>query len=192
MLHVVLGHRRSTPQCSGLMNCAAFTQVVPQKYGTAKPFWFLVQRSFWQSAPPEHTAVVKVHPFKPTPDAGNSDIQDEDSPGKPGISTHQLRKVYSGADGTQIVALQSLEMAFYEGQITVLLGHNGAGSLLLSLLSPLLSHSCQVCCTFRQVNDHWNANGSATPHIRDGHSWRVQYYWADEPGKGKHRTLPTA
>ena len=40
-----------------------------------------------------------------------------------GVSINQIHKVYSNGK----VALEDLNLNFYEGQITSFLGHNGAG-----------------------------------------------------------------
>ena len=54
------------------------------------------------------------------------------------LSIHNLRKVFETTSGNR-VAVDRLNMEMYEGQITVLLGHNGAGkSTTISMLTGLL------------------------------------------------------
>lgn len=49
-----------------------------------------------------------------------------------GIGIHKLRKVF----GTNVVAIDRVDLDIYQNQITVLLGHNGAGkSTMLSILT---------------------------------------------------------
>jgi ABC-type multidrug transport system ATPase subunit len=40
--------------------------------------------------------------------------------------------VFPGADGTNRIAVDRLNLDLFEGQVTVLLGHNGAGQSFLS------------------------------------------------------------
>lgn len=54
------------------------------------------------------------------------------------VSVRSLRKVFQTTDNQDRVAVKGLTMDFYEGQCTVLLGHNGAGkSTTMSMLTGL-------------------------------------------------------
>ncbi len=60
------------------------------------------------------------------PDVEHSDLQ-------PMLSLKKIRKVYSNG----VVAVSGLDLDIYQGQITALLGHNGAGKVcvIVSFLS---------------------------------------------------------
>ena len=54
---------------------------------------------------------------------------------EPGISVHNLCKIYGFKRKDAIPALDNVTLNFYEGEITGLLGHNGAGkTTLISVL----------------------------------------------------------
>ena len=58
--------------------------------------------------------------------------------GNEGISIRGLRKVYHTTDGEERVALSGLDLDFYKGHITSLLGHNGAGkTTTISMLTGM-------------------------------------------------------
>ncbi|XP_043287897.1 phospholipid-transporting ATPase ABCA1-like [Venturia canescens] len=60
----------------------------------------------------------------------------------PGIQIRQLKKTYvtNWLRGTKVQALRGIDVDFYKGQITALLGHNGAGkTTMMSILSGLTS-----------------------------------------------------
>ena len=64
------------------------------------------------------------------------------SDGKPGIDVSNLQKVFKTLTGEPIKAVNSVSFKAYEGQITALLGHNGAGkSTTMNVLTGMLSAS---------------------------------------------------
>lgn len=74
-----------------------------------------------------------------------------------GVSLHSLTKIYGDR-----VAIENLNVSFYEGHVTSLLGHNGAGKtttmyvqsrflphqLLLSWIQMRFDRWCTVCGVF--------------------------------------------
>ncbi|KAI8435956.1 hypothetical protein MSG28_004122 [Choristoneura fumiferana] len=100
-------------------------QVLPGPYGAPKPWYFLVQKSFWFP----NSQVVPVGM-----DTDNTqDIIMEKDPNDHaiGVKMTNLTKIY-GAN----VAVNNLSLNIYDDQITVLLGHNGAGkSTTISMLT---------------------------------------------------------
>ncbi|KAK7169397.1 hypothetical protein R3I93_005384 [Phoxinus phoxinus] len=126
--------------------------VFPGKYGIGVPWYFPVTRSFWADmfscccrAPKkigrgllftnmmqEHKSTDKTKGKRSLASNG-----EEDFSGLPvGVSLYGLTKTYGGRH-----AVDNLNLSFYEGHVTSLLGHNGAGktttmSLLTGLFSP--------------------------------------------------------
>ncbi|XP_077071802.1 uncharacterized protein abca12 [Siphateles boraxobius] len=126
--------------------------VFPGKYGIGVPWYFPVTRSFWADmfscccrAPKKigrgllFTNMIQEQ-NSPDKSKGKSSLAsngEEDFSGLPvGVSLYGLTKTYGGRH-----AVDNLNLSFYEGHITSLLGHNGAGktttmSLLTGLFSP--------------------------------------------------------
>ena len=63
----------------------------------------------------------------------------EPSEEEPGLAVKDLRKVFTGSP---VQAINSVSFNAYQGQITALLGHNGAGkSTIMNVLTGMLSSS---------------------------------------------------
>ncbi|XP_040853636.1 phospholipid-transporting ATPase ABCA3-like [Ochotona curzoniae] len=107
--------------------------VCPGKYGIPKPWNFFLKYSYWSGKPAVETS--GLHQF-------HEPVQSKYFEAEPtglvtGITIKHLHKVFYHK-GTMKVAIKELSLNLYEGQITVLLGHNGAGkSTTLSILSGL-------------------------------------------------------
>ncbi|XP_068429142.1 uncharacterized protein abca12 [Clinocottus analis] len=135
---------------------AYIRMVFPGKYGIPAPWYFPFKASFWA----ELCCCVKPHRnvgrgllftnimqenqpvFSDDKGKGKghstvSSQAGEDSSELPvGVTLHGLSKIYGDR-----VAIQNLNVSFYEGHVTSLLGHNGAGktttmSLLTGLFPP--------------------------------------------------------
>jgi ABC-type multidrug transport system fused ATPase/permease subunit len=101
-------------------------RVIKPDYGQALPFWFPFSRSYWFPAsaqaptvttePDDETAEIGS-PFEPVSDA----LKKQREEGK-NIEIHRLRKTFG-----EKTAVDGLSLSIYSGQITALLGHNGAG-----------------------------------------------------------------
>lgn len=67
----------------------------------------------------------------------------------PIISAHELRKIFPGRDGQEVVAVDDLTMDIEEGSLTAFLGPNGAGKStslrMLTTLMPPTSGTAAVC-----------------------------------------------
>ncbi|KAJ8686330.1 hypothetical protein QAD02_022124 [Eretmocerus hayati] len=111
----------------------------PGKYGARQnPFFFL--KYLQRTRAPNHYNQIE-----------NTDLNYNDGepfeqvPGgvfTPGIQVRNLRKTYiSGLlNKTNVYALKGISVDFYQGQITVLLGHNGAGkTTMMSILTGMIS-----------------------------------------------------
>ncbi|XP_034780404.2 glucosylceramide transporter ABCA12 isoform X2 [Acipenser ruthenus] len=126
--------------------------VFPGKYGIASPWYFPVLPSFWAECCGFNTRrkdsgrgllftnIMLQSGNIDHKNKGNEGFTSEgeaELEGLPvGVSLHSLTKLYG-----QTIAIQNLNLNFYEGHVTALLGHNGAGktttmSLLTGLYSP--------------------------------------------------------
>uniref|UniRef100_A0A8C7XP47 ATP-binding cassette, sub-family A (ABC1), member 12 n=1 Tax=Oryzias sinensis TaxID=183150 RepID=A0A8C7XP47_9TELE len=133
----------------------AYVRVVfPGKYGIPAPWYFPFKLSFWTDLcygirassnghkGRLHTNVMQIdHSFfsgeKAKGKSALSSQTGEDFSSLPvGVSLHGLTKIYGDK-----AAIENLNVSFYEGHVTSLLGHNGAGktttmSLLTGLFAP--------------------------------------------------------
>ncbi|XP_034035958.1 phospholipid-transporting ATPase ABCA1 [Thalassophryne amazonica] len=108
--------------------------VFPGEYGIPRPWYFIFQINYWGGVPLEAGL-----PIPPAPAEENDDhIEPEPSHLILGVNIRNLVKIYKrGAK----LAVNHLNLKFYEGQITSFLGHNGAGktttiSVLTGLFPP--------------------------------------------------------
>lgn len=102
-------------------------KIKPGEFGVPEKFYFLFTAKFWTGnvkAPEiDHNSLC----------ATNSGFEAEPTGHIAGIQVCELRKVYG-----KKVAVNNLTLNMYEDQITVLLGHNGAGkSTTMSMLTGL-------------------------------------------------------
>lgn len=112
--------------------------VLPGKYGVPKhPFFFLMRSKINKVSSEEEMydcdySNLEGKPFEPVPrDAF-----------RPGIQIRNLKKSYytNCFNRATHQALRGISIDFYKGQITALLGHNGAGkTTMMSILTGLLS-----------------------------------------------------
>lgn len=106
-------------------------RVLPGAYGVAEPWYFPFTKVFWCGG----------HPRRDDPHSrsDNNDDNFEKTPDNlhsgAGIQIKSLRKVFSSGK----VAVDNLSVNMFENQITVLLGHNGAGkSTTIAMLTGML------------------------------------------------------
>ena len=111
----------------------------PSKVGVPKPFYFIVQPSYWFPRANTKFDDVKTNmngveedgtsavPSIPTEEANEALL------GPPAIVVNKLCKTYG-----QQVSVNDLSFKMYENQIFALLGHNGAGKVLQ--MSALCKH----------------------------------------------------
>ncbi|XP_053285794.1 phospholipid-transporting ATPase ABCA1 [Pleuronectes platessa] len=108
--------------------------VFPGEYGIPRPWYFIFQMNYWGGVPLELGM-----PIPPAPAEQDGDhIEAEPSNLIMGVSIRNLVKIYK--KGAKL-AVNHLNLKFYEGQITSFLGHNGAGktttiSVLTGLFPP--------------------------------------------------------
>ncbi|XP_033936450.1 phospholipid-transporting ATPase ABCA1 isoform X1 [Pseudochaenichthys georgianus] len=108
--------------------------VFPGEYGIPRPWYFIFQINYWGGIPLEAGM-----PIPPAPVGQDGDhIEPEPDNLVMGVSVRNLVKIYK--KGAKL-AVNHLNLKFYEGQITSFLGHNGAGktttiSVLTGLFPP--------------------------------------------------------
>ncbi|XP_033477816.2 ATP-binding cassette, sub-family A (ABC1), member 7 isoform X1 [Epinephelus lanceolatus] len=108
--------------------------VFPGEYGIPRPWYFIFQINYWGGAPLEAGM-----PIPPAPtDQDEDHIEPEPTNMTLGVNIRNLVKIYK--KGAKL-AVNHLNLKFYEGQITSFLGHNGAGktttiSVLTGLFPP--------------------------------------------------------
>ncbi|KAL1023254.1 hypothetical protein UPYG_G00038330 [Umbra pygmaea] len=105
--------------------------VFPGQYGVPRPWNFVFTLNFWGGIPLEIGMPIPLAP------QGQEDDHIEAEPTQLilGVSIHNLVKIYK--QGAKL-AVNHLNLKFYEGQITSFLGHNGAGkTTTLSILTGL-------------------------------------------------------
>ncbi|KAJ3592037.1 hypothetical protein NHX12_007167 [Muraenolepis orangiensis] len=129
--------------------------VFPGQYGIAAPWYFPVTRSFWaglcsvcrKPGSKEGRGLLFTNILQTNQPVFAEDKEkdqnvfssgsDQEFQGLPvGVALHRLTKMYGDR-----MALRDLDVSFYEGHVTSLLGHNGAGktttmSLLTGLFAP--------------------------------------------------------
>ncbi|XP_029967302.1 uncharacterized protein abca12 isoform X2 [Salarias fasciatus] len=133
---------------------AYIRMVFPGKYGIPAPWYFPFQRSFWadlcccfqsqsnKSKGLFFSNIIQSNQPVFSDDKGKSrsaltsEAAEDFSDLPVGVALHGLTKLY----GNQ-AAIENLNVSFYEGHVTSLLGHNGAGktttmSLLTGLFAP--------------------------------------------------------
>jgi ATP-binding cassette subfamily A (ABC1) protein 3 len=115
-------------------------RVIKPDYGQSLPFWFPFSKNYWcpssAQAPTVTTEAddeiaVAGSPFESVSDA----LKKQREEGK-SIEIHNLRKTFG-----EKTAVDGLSLSMYSGQITALLGHNGAGYVNFTFQSNEASHS---------------------------------------------------
>ena len=69
----------------------------------------------------------KIHNETGKKPSNESYFEPEPSEGVAGMDVKNLQKVFKSLTGSTVQAVDSVSFKAYEGQITALLGHNGAG-----------------------------------------------------------------
>uniref|UniRef100_A0AAY5L571 ABC transporter domain-containing protein n=1 Tax=Esox lucius TaxID=8010 RepID=A0AAY5L571_ESOLU len=108
--------------------------VFPGQYGVPRPWNFVFSLNFWGGIPLE--AGMPIPPAPTGQEDGNPHrIEAEPTHLVLGVAIRNLVKIYK--KGAKL-AVNHLNLKFYEGQITSFLGHNGAGkTTTLSILTGL-------------------------------------------------------
>ena len=124
-------------------------QVVPGEFGAKWPWYFPCLPRFWCGS--KETGVDDDEEGAAAEEQGTdpADVQEVDKgimekdshfkdKGRPAVQVKNLRKVFVSR-GSKKVAVKNFSIDVYEGQVTALLGHNGAGkSTTFNMLSGLM------------------------------------------------------
>ncbi len=143
--------------------------VVPQEFGVSKPWYFIFTKSFWESvfcgnARNNKSSNTGTQPLLDGIESGSltdthgvdqafiqapsADLRQLERDGRC-VQLKGLRKVFHTASGEDRVAVDALDLTMYEGQIFVLLGHNGAGkSTTISMLTGLIDKTAGSASVF--------------------------------------------
>ncbi|CAM9287239.1 unnamed protein product [Heterosigma akashiwo] len=124
-----------------------FNQVMPSEWGTQRPWYFLVTKSYWcpglagRQAFQDADALLAKDESEGNPNVQkvSGDLHAQLAEGSC-VALRGLLKVFATPTGPK-KAVHDLGLTMYRGQITALLGHNGAGktttiSMLTGLLAP--------------------------------------------------------
>lgn len=115
--------------------------VFPGEFGSPQPWYFPVLRSYWCGSYKKVTVDENAPLLGANRDVQNDKFEKDPDGLDVGIDIKDLRKVYDGETGKKI-AVNDVSLKMYEGQITVLLGHNGAGKTsLMSVLTGFYTPS---------------------------------------------------
>ncbi|XP_046856235.1 phospholipid-transporting ATPase ABCA3-like [Xenia sp. Carnegie-2017] len=117
--------------------------VFPGQYGTSKPFYFPFTKSYWCGSFEKVSNDDETLPLLRNAENFETSKKFERAPQglDVGIDIKNLVKIYDGVTGKK-VAVDDVTLKIFEGQITVVFGHNGAGkSSLMSVLTGFYSPS---------------------------------------------------
>ncbi|KAG9463979.1 hypothetical protein GDO78_020704, partial [Eleutherodactylus coqui] len=115
-----------------------FSKILPDKNGMRYEPLFFLRSSYWSkeknSPPSPQTSGTAESDY-----GENIEKVPRTFQGREVIRIHNVRKTYKGEDQA-VEALRGLDFNIYEGQITALLGHSGAGkTTLMNILSGMCS-----------------------------------------------------
>ncbi|KFP85917.1 ATP-binding cassette sub-family A member 8, partial [Acanthisitta chloris] len=104
-----------------------FDKVLPGKYGIPYPPTFFLRPSYWMKPRNGHVGVQGGSERNHDPVlSSNTEPMPPGFEGKEAIRLNNIKKTYKKKDKS-VEALRGLSLNIYEGQITALLGHSGAG-----------------------------------------------------------------
>ena len=116
-------------------------KVIPGTYGVARPWHFVFDSKYWSGLEHQNASLQSENGgIAAAPSDGTRDVEsvDPDLVGQQGLSIRHLRREFDTATGLK-VAVEDLNLDMYRGQITALLGHNGAGkSTTFNMLTGML------------------------------------------------------
>lgn len=123
-------------------------KVWPSEFGTHQPFYFLCLPSYWQSC--FGFTSTKARDVRLEGELGYDPVEVNIEDVTENLSRQldegtcvdikDLYKIFNTTNGTK-VAVDGLNLTMYSGQVTALLGHNGAGKVSI-LSDPFIAHVC--------------------------------------------------
>ncbi|XP_013398468.1 ATP-binding cassette sub-family A member 5-like [Lingula anatina] len=140
---------------------AWLNNVVPNVYGKRKSMLFFLKRSYWSSERHEPKDYSKYTLDAETVDDVENVPQSMED--KKAIRLYNIKKyfmkrekrkkksLFGSYESVKAYAVNGVSLDMYEGQITALLGHNGAGkSTVINMMTGLMSPSDGACTIFGQ------------------------------------------
>eukprot|EP01135_Chromosphaera_perkinsii_P001854 Nk52_evm3s212 gene=Nk52_evmTU3s212 len=115
-------------------------EVFPGQFGIPRPKLFFLQKSFWNQQYEVVPLELDAHRLgeKDSHNVPSAKIETEPTSLYAGVRIKNMSKVYDNGK----VAVKNFSLNMYEGQITSLLGHNGAGkTTIMSMLAGLFPPS---------------------------------------------------
>ncbi|KAG4062461.1 ATP-binding cassette sub-family A member 3 [Phytophthora cactorum] len=117
-----------------------FEKVVPQEFGVAEKWYVFLTKGYWC---PQSSKLVSTEEiggmsatYNDNVEAVRQELETQENSGRAVVITG-LRKEFLVPGGKKI-AVHGLDLKLYEGQITCLLGHNGAGkTTVMSMLTGM-------------------------------------------------------
>ncbi|XP_072942969.1 phospholipid-transporting ATPase ABCA3-like [Epargyreus clarus] len=111
-------------------------KVRPGRYGIAKPWNFIFQKEYWSRNKPIPAESGQREAHDP---AFEKYFETPPSNMEVGIEILHVTKIF-GSGKKRFQALTDLSLNIYKGEITVLLGHNGAGkTTIISIITGMIS-----------------------------------------------------
>ncbi|XP_076675042.1 cholesterol transporter ABCA5 isoform X1 [Andrena cerasifolii] len=143
-----------------------FDSVIPSEYGIKRTPWFCFTPGFWCQRKAPRQSYLQVpssngesNSFIPGEET-NRDIEPvvREMKGREAIRIVDLYKSYQKCRKPEIKAVNGINLTIYEGQITAILGHNGAGKTsLFNILTGLTAPTAGTALIFgydvRDSND---------------------------------------
>eukprot|EP00658_Telonema_sp_P-2_P006414 TRINITY_DN12438_c0_g1_i3.p1 TRINITY_DN12438_c0_g1~~TRINITY_DN12438_c0_g1_i3.p1 ORF type:complete len:2202 (+),score=596.20 TRINITY_DN12438_c0_g1_i3:221-6826(+) len=113
-------------------------QVLPGEFGAKQSWYFCFLPSYWcGTGPAEEGEDDKEIEHDEDENPENFQVVSGDT--EPAVRVRNLRKVF-WSNGVEKIAVHNFSVDVYEGQVTALLGHNGAGkSTTFNMLSGLMA-----------------------------------------------------
>ena len=155
-------------------------------YGQSLPWYFPFTLAYWCpgsiSSPPTDNSAIE-YPADVPVEPVSSGLNEQGAQGK-GIEIRKLTKIFG-----EKTAVDNLQMNLYSGQITALLGHNGAGTFCSCIenchRSKCWNVSLQILsCKFRKNHYDFHADWNASPNF-----WLCYCWWKRYPnGNGRNQT----
>ncbi|XP_034945670.1 ATP-binding cassette sub-family A member 5-like [Chelonus insularis] len=135
--------------------------IIPSEYGVKRPPWFCFTPGFWCKKKVQRmpSSNGESNSFIPEEEA-NRDVEPvvREMKGREAIRIVDLYKSYQKCRKPEVKAVNGINLTIYEGQITAILGHNGAGkttvfNILTGLTTPTAGTALIFGYDVRDSND---------------------------------------
>ena len=100
-------------------------KVKPGTFGVAEKWYFLFSPNYW--VPNKRSRSNLINDDSEMEQRNKDFFETEPEAGDVGVEVDNLKKVFKSLSGSTVKAVDGVSFKAYKGQITALLGHNGAG-----------------------------------------------------------------